>query len=82
MLLGPTSENLTLFGSDGKVMIWRTSGKEFDSKCTIPTVKHSGDLGLFHQTESCKTVCIGSYHGQILLSRYFGSKFATIDQSF
>ena len=31
-----------LFGSDGKVMVWRTSKEEFDPKCTIPTVKHGG----------------------------------------
>ena len=31
-----------LFGSDGKVMIWRTPAAEFDITCTIPTVKHSG----------------------------------------
>ena len=31
-----------LFGSDGKVMVQRTPGEEFDPKCTVPTVKHSG----------------------------------------
>ena len=31
-----------LFGSDGKVMVWRTPGEEFDPKCTVPTVKHAG----------------------------------------
>ena len=31
-----------LFGSDGKVMVWRTAREEFDRKCTIPTVKHGG----------------------------------------
>ena len=31
-----------LFGSDGKVMVWRTTTEEFDSKCTVPTVKHGG----------------------------------------
>ena len=30
------------FGSDGKVMVWRTPKDEFDPKCTIPTVKHGG----------------------------------------
>ena len=29
----------------------------------------SYDLGLFHPSENWKTVCIGSYHGQILLSK-------------
>ena len=27
-----------LFGSDGKVIVWRTPKKEFDPKCTVPTV--------------------------------------------
>ena len=31
-----------LFGSHGKVMVWRTSREEFDPKCTVPTVKHGG----------------------------------------
>ena len=31
-----------LFGSDGKVMIWRTTKEEMDPKCTILTVKHGG----------------------------------------
>ncbi|CAM4746608.1 unnamed protein product [Rotaria magnacalcarata] len=31
-----------LFGSDGKVMVWRTRHEEFDPKCTVPTVKHGG----------------------------------------
>ena len=32
-----------LFGSDGKVMVWKTPHEEFDRKCTIPTIKHGGD---------------------------------------
>ncbi|CAF1068423.1 unnamed protein product [Rotaria magnacalcarata] len=31
-----------LFGSDGKVMAWRTPKEEFEPKCTIPTIKHGG----------------------------------------
>ena len=31
-----------LFGSDGKVMVWRTTKEEYDPKCTVPTVKHGG----------------------------------------
>ena len=31
-----------LFGSDGKVMIWRTTKEENHPKSTAPTVKHSG----------------------------------------
>ena len=32
----------SLFSSDGKVMVWWIPREEFDPKCTIPTVKHSG----------------------------------------
>ena len=31
-----------LFGSDGMVMMWRTTTEKLDSKCTVPTVKHGG----------------------------------------
>ena len=31
-----------LFGSDGKVMVYRTPKEEFDPKCIVPTVKHGG----------------------------------------
>ncbi|CAF4057144.1 unnamed protein product [Rotaria magnacalcarata] len=54
-----------LFGSDGKVMVWRTRHEEFDPKCTVPTVKHGG----------------GSVMIWILLSRYFGTKSVAVDQS-
>ena len=32
-----------LFGSDGKVMVWRSEKEEFDPKYTVPTVKYDGD---------------------------------------
>ena len=31
-----------LFGSDGRVMVWRTPQKAFDPRCTVPTVEHRG----------------------------------------
>ncbi|CAF2093173.1 unnamed protein product [Rotaria magnacalcarata] len=31
-----------LFGSAGKIMVWRTSTEEFNPKCTVPTGKHGG----------------------------------------
>ena len=31
-----------LFVSDGKVMIWRSTKKELEPRCTVPTVKHGG----------------------------------------
>ena len=58
MLFDPTSENSNLSGSDGKAKIGRTPHEAFNRKCTTPTVKHGDDLGLFHPSESWKTVCI------------------------
>lgn len=31
-----------LFGSDGRIMAWRTRDEEFDPKCTVPVVKYGG----------------------------------------
>ena len=31
-----------LFGSDGKIMVWRSTMEEYDPKCFVPTVKHNG----------------------------------------
>ena len=31
-----------LFGSDGKVIVWRTPKEEYDKKCLVSTVKHGG----------------------------------------
>ena len=31
-----------LFGSDGKVMVWRSINEELEPRCTVPNVKHSG----------------------------------------
>ena len=35
-----------LFGSDGKLMVWRSTMEEYDPKCTVPTVKHNGGSGM------------------------------------
>ena len=35
---------LNLFGSDGKIMVWRSCNEEFNLICTLPTVKHGGGL--------------------------------------
>ena len=51
-------------------MVWRTSGKEFDPKCTFPTVKHGDVLGLFHpsELENCvlDRIMDRFYYGDIL----------------
>ncbi len=31
-----------MFGSDGKVIVWRVPREEFQRECTVPTVKHGG----------------------------------------
>ena len=31
-----------LFGSDGKIMVWRSIKEELEPRCTVPTVKHDG----------------------------------------
>ena len=31
-----------LFGSDGKVIVWRTRDEEFSPSCIVPTVKYGG----------------------------------------
>lgn len=31
-----------LFGSDGKVMVWRSKEEEFEPRCTVLTIKHGG----------------------------------------
>ena len=41
-ILWSDESKFNLFGSDGKVMVWRMPKEEFDPKCTVPTVKHAG----------------------------------------
>ena len=41
-ILCSDESKFNLFGSDGKVMVWRMPKEEFDPKCTVPTVKHAG----------------------------------------
>ena len=56
VLFGPTSENSTLFGFDGKVIVWRTLLEEFDPKCTVPTVKHGGGSVMIWSCFICRVV--------------------------
>ena len=41
-VLWSDESKFNLFGSDGKIMAWRSTMEECDPKCTVPTVKHSG----------------------------------------
>ena len=62
------------FGSDSKIMVWRTAHEEFDPKCINFYGRErwwfSHALELFHSSGSLENcVCIGLHHKQILLSR-------------
>jgi len=41
-VLWSDESKFNLFGSDGKIMVWRSTTEEYDPKCTVPTVKHNG----------------------------------------
>ncbi|CAF4491485.1 unnamed protein product, partial [Rotaria magnacalcarata] len=41
-VLWSDESKFNLFGSDGKVMVWRTLKEEYNSTCIVPTVKHGG----------------------------------------
>ena len=41
-VLWSDESKFNLFGSDGKVMVWRTRKEEFSPNCTVPTVKYGG----------------------------------------
>ena len=41
-VLWSDESKFNLFGSDGKVMVWRSPKEEHDPKCTVPTVKYGG----------------------------------------
>lgn len=41
-VLWSDESKFNMFRSDGKTMVWRKTTEEFDPKCTVPTVKHSG----------------------------------------
>ena len=41
-VLWTDESKFNLFGSDGKVIVWRTKEEEYDVGCTVPTVKYSG----------------------------------------
>ena len=41
-VLWSDQSKFNLFGSDEKVVVWRSPKEEFGPQCTIPTVKHGG----------------------------------------
>ena len=41
-MLWTDESKFNLFGSDGRVMIWRTPQEAFDPRCTVSIVKHGG----------------------------------------
>ena len=41
-VLWTDESKFNLFGSDGKVMVWRTTKEEYDHRCIVPTVKYGG----------------------------------------
>ena len=41
-VLWTDESKFNLFGSDGRIMVWRTSQEAFDPRCTVPIVKHGG----------------------------------------
>ena len=41
-VLWTDESKFNLFGSEGRVMVWRTLQEAFDSRCTVPIVKHGG----------------------------------------
>ena len=41
-VLWTDESKFNLFGSDSKLMVWRTPSEALDSKCSVPTVKHGG----------------------------------------
>ena len=41
-MLWTDESKFNLHGSDGRVMVWRTPQEAFDSRYTVPTVKHGG----------------------------------------
>ena len=45
-VLWSDESKFNLFGSDGKIMVWRLTMEEYHPKCTVPTVKHDDGFGL------------------------------------
>ncbi|CAF5059407.1 unnamed protein product, partial [Rotaria magnacalcarata] len=42
-VLWADESKFNLFGTDRKVMVWRSFEEEFQLACTMPTVKYEGD---------------------------------------
>ena len=42
-MLWTDESKFNLFGSGGRVMVWRTPQEAFDPRCMVPIVKHRGE---------------------------------------
>ena len=49
-----------LFGSNGKVIVWRMPKEEFDPKYTVPTVKHAAVGGNVKSWSCFSTIGVGT----------------------
>ncbi|CAF2761239.1 unnamed protein product [Rotaria sp. Silwood2] len=51
-VLWSDESKFNLFGSDGKVMVWRSPKEEFNPACTVLTVKHGGGNQMVFQQDN------------------------------
>ena len=84
-VLWTDESKFNLFGSDGKVMVWRTPREELDPKCTVPTVKHGGGnvkvWGCFSTAGVGRLVFIeGNMTGQMYADILEGNLFQSVKQ--
>ena len=74
-----------LFGSDGKVMAWRSTKEELEPRCTVPTVKHGGGnvkcWGYFSSSSVGNLVFIdGNMTGELYRDILITKAFVTIGE--
>ena len=65
IVLWSDKSKFNLFGSDGKVMVWRSKKEEFDPKCTAPTAKYGGG----GSTTICGCFCRSGVGNLVFLDR-------------
>ena len=57
-VLWTDESKFNLFGSDGRIVVWRTPQQAFDPRCTVPTVEHGG--GNVKCWGSFSSSCVGN----------------------